>query len=198
LLFGLFSSRTFARTYSEGGAIITWVASGDFEVAPFSRRGCLARSVTPAPGATMRIALNMRWLGSARSPKFKLRLRRRLRVHADPTDKDRQANAASWRALHLRERDVWLAEHSGRKAKDYWDNLDGEVLEWRSAGNMASLEAERQAWLADHPSEEYPEHECGLSGREYTDLARWRRQRERRLARSTTTLQGRGGGGPGV
>jgi hypothetical protein len=125
-------------------------------------------------------------------------LRRRLRVHADPTDKDRQANAASWRALHLRERDVWLAEHPGRKAKDYWDNLDGEVLEWRSAGNMASLEPERQAWLADHPGEEHPEHECGLSGREYTDLARWRRQRERRLVRSTTTLRGRGGGGPGV
>ena len=56
-----------------------------------------------------------------------------------------------------------------------------EMLEWRKAKGRADIAAEKQAWERDHPGKEYPEHECGLSDREYIDRARWRRQRERRL-----------------
>jgi hypothetical protein len=55
-----------------------------------------------------------------------------------------------------------------------------------SAEDIATLEllpTEREAWERDHPGEEYPEHECGLSDREYTDLNRWRRQRARKHTR---------------
>jgi hypothetical protein len=42
---------------------------------------------------------------------------------------------------------------------------------------VEAMQDEQEAWERDHPGEEYPEYECGLSGREYTDLSRWRRQR---------------------
>jgi hypothetical protein len=38
---------------------------------------------------------------------------------------------------------------------------------------------EREAWKHDHPGVEYPEHECGLTDRQYSDLQRWRRQRQK-------------------
>ena len=41
-------------------------------------------------------------------------------------------------------------------------------------------EAERRDWERDHPGQDYPEFECGLSDREYTDFERWRRLRRNR------------------
>jgi hypothetical protein len=55
------------------------------------------------------------------------------------------------------------------------------VWAWRRAKGAAVIEAERQAYELEHPGRHYPEHECGLSDREYTDLERWRRQRRRRV-----------------
>ena len=47
-----------------------------------------------------------------------------------------------------------------------------EMLEWRKAKGRADIAAEKQAWERAHPGKEYPEHECGLSDREYIDRAR--------------------------
>jgi len=45
----------------------------------------------------------------------------------------------------------------------------------------ASTEKEKQAWLADHPEQEWPEHECALSDAEGIALSRWRKRRARKL-----------------
>ena len=79
-------------------------------------------------------------------------------------------------------RDLWLREHPGRTAKEYERLIDSEVREWRRAKGKAGIESEQQAWEADHPGKKYPEHECSLTDREYTDLARWRHK----YARSTS------------
>jgi hypothetical protein len=81
----------------------------------------------------------------------------------------------------------WLREHPGRTRAEY-DRLmrdeTSEVWEWRKVKGAAWIEAERQAFEADHPGQQYPEHECGLTDREYTDLERWRRKRARRVVTS--------------
>jgi hypothetical protein len=51
------------------------------------------------------------------------------------------------------------------------------------AAEYAAAQNEREDWEREHPGQEYPELECSLSDREYTDLARWRRQRGRKHAR---------------
>ena len=51
-------------------------------------------------------------------------------------------------------------------------------------GTMDDPAAERLAWEQDHPGEEWPEHLCGLSDREYTDYQRWLRRRERQARRA--------------
>jgi hypothetical protein len=56
----------------------------------------------------------------------------------------------------------------------------------RQQGKAISA-AEQADWEQDHPGQQFPKHECGLTDRAYTDLARWRRQRAQRrerLARS--------------
>ena len=63
-----------------------------------------------------------------------------------------------------------------------------QASEPTESGVLSPLEirlvmTERTAWEADHPGETYPEHECSLSDRPSTDLARWRRQRERKARR---------------
>ena len=91
-------------------------------------------------------------------------LRRRLKLHADPTDKDRKENAAYWHAQELLVRDAWLREHPGRTKAEYNRLLGddvGEVWEWRWAKGRAINEAEQRAWEHDHPGEQFPEHECG-------------------------------------
>jgi hypothetical protein len=82
-------------------------------------------------------------------------------------------------------RDLWLREHPGRTAAEYrrlMRDHNGEVWEWRRAKGKASNVAEQRDWERDHPGEAYPCHECSLTGREFTDLERWRRQRKRRKA----------------
>jgi len=110
-------------------------------------------------------------------------LRRRLKTLTEPSEKDKKADAANWREQLKRERDVWLREHPGMTAKDYWRSLDTEVIEWRKAKYETYDAAEQQAWERDHPGRQMPVENCGISGRDATDLDRWRRQRARRRNR---------------
>lgn len=107
-------------------------------------------------------------------------LRRALR---EPTHEEMDAR---WRKRENNTRALWLAEHPGRTAAEY-NRLSLESrergLDWRRAKGAAFNAAEREAWMRDHPGEEYPEHLCGLSDREYTDYQRWLRQHERRAKR---------------
>jgi hypothetical protein len=91
-----------------------------------------------------------------------------------------EENEARLRELGKQECALWLREYPGMTAKDYRRLLDTEVREWRGTKNAARIAAERQDWQREHPGEVYPEHECGLSGRAYTDLECWRRQRRRK------------------
>jgi hypothetical protein len=104
-------------------------------------------------------------------------LRRELQRRADPE--------AYWRQSQKVFRSAWLAAHPGRTGAEY-DRLlrdqNSEVWEWRRAQGRAANEAEQKAWERDHPGEQYPEHECSLPDREYTDLERWRRQRAGKAA----------------
>jgi hypothetical protein len=108
-------------------------------------------------------------------------LRRELR-EAKRTEPEMDA---FWRQREKNTRVVWLAEHPGRTAAEFkhlFRDDDSEVWDWLRAKGAAQNAAEREAWLRDHPGEEYPEHLCGLSDREYSDYERWRRKFERRAA----------------
>jgi hypothetical protein len=106
-------------------------------------------------------------------------LRRKLRQNEDKAAR----GDALWKQ-HLRTlKEQWLAEHPGCNAEDY-DKLDDDM--WSRL--EAAVATEKEAWERDHPGEEYPMYadgiNCGLSGREQTDMARWRRDRARRRARA--------------
>jgi hypothetical protein len=108
-------------------------------------------------------------------------LRRQLR---EPTDAEMDA---IWWQREKNTRVVWLTEHPGRTAAEFnrlFRDDDSEVWDWLRAKGAAQNAAEREAWLRDHPGEEYPEHLCGLSDREYTDYQRWLRKRERSAAKA--------------
>jgi hypothetical protein len=77
----------------------------------------------------------------------------------------------------------WLREaqesRSDRRRPEWARPIAGELeLELRL------LDTEKAAWERDHPGQHYPELECGLSDRENSDLARWRRQRLRRARKA--------------
>jgi hypothetical protein len=106
------------------------------------------------------------------------------------TDKE---NKAGFREVEKQARKqdcaLWLREHPDMTAKDYRRLPATEVLKWRDelierrkAKAAADVAAERQDWEREHPGVPYPEYECSLSGRELTDLNRWRRQRQRTRA----------------
>jgi hypothetical protein len=108
-------------------------------------------------------------------------LRRKLR---DTARTDPEMDAI-WRQREKNTRAVWLAEHPGRTAAEFnrlFRDDDSEVGDWLRAKGAAENAAEREAWMRDHPGEEYPEHLCGLSDREYTDYQRWLRKSERSAA----------------
>jgi hypothetical protein len=109
-------------------------------------------------------------------------LRRALReeTHAEGVAR----SAKFWAENERQWREQWLAAHPGRTAKQYRESLkdqDGAVWAWRRAQGQASTEKEKQAWLADHPEQEWPEHECALSDAEGIALSRWRKRRARKL-----------------
>jgi hypothetical protein len=82
-------------------------------------------------------------------------------------------------------RDWWLREHPGRTRAEYNRLLrddNSEVWDWRRTKGKASIAAERRDWERDHPGEEWQEHQCGMTNREYTDYQRWLRRRARRSA----------------
>src|SRR6476660_8942824 len=93
------------------------------------------------------------------------------------------AKAADFRSeSYVREnerlfREAWEAE--GRSLADYHAGMkdnSSEVWDWRRAKGKALVEAERKAWLRDHPDNPLPEHLCSLSpakGREYD---RWQEE----------------------
>jgi hypothetical protein len=104
-------------------------------------------------------------------------LRRELkRTTPKEIDAHQREQADGWR-------DLWLRERPGRTVREYKRLTQEGLSEWRIAMGQAANAAEQADWERDHPGEEFPEHECGLSDREYTDLGRWRRQRERRHQR---------------
>jgi hypothetical protein len=113
-------------------------------------------------------------------------LRRELQRIADPGQKDKKEMLARQWEEEKAVRAAWKREHPGRTFAEY-DRLvrdgDSEVWQWRRAKGHAINEAERLAYERDHPGEEWPEHLCGLSDREYTDYLRWLRQRERKNKR---------------
>jgi hypothetical protein len=104
-------------------------------------------------------------------------LRTLRRALKEPTQQEMDA---IYRQNAKAERDLWLREHPGRTVAEY----KREVLEWRGAKWRAVEASEAQAYERDHPGEQFPEHECGLSPRESSDLARWRRLRLRRQQRA--------------
>ena len=70
---------------------------------------------------------------------------------------------------------MWRAE--GRSLADYKagiDNMASEVWEWRRAKGRASIAAEREAWLRDHPGNPLPEHMCSLTDVEHAEYLQWR------------------------
>jgi hypothetical protein len=110
-------------------------------------------------------------------------LRRALR---DQKYTDEEMDAI-WREREKNTRAWWLSEHPGRTAAEYNRLLrdqDSEVWDWRRSKGAAEIAAEREAWERDHPGKQYPEHLCGLSGREYSDYERWRRKQERKSRRT--------------
>jgi hypothetical protein len=114
-------------------------------------------------------------------------LRRRLKALADPSAKDREEakkrNADYWRENERQWQAMWLREHPGRTRSEYNRLLNddrGEVWKWRRAKGTASLAAKRRDWERDHPGEEWQEHMCGMTDREYTDYLRWEQQRARK------------------
>jgi hypothetical protein len=127
------------------------------------------------------ILLRQRWddehfdqLGSLLQGMMNREAIRHLRRALKPrTDEDMQADNREqerrWQAL-------WLREHPGRTRADYARSLrdggNGEVWRWRDAKVEAAMKAEREAWERDHPGQEYPEHPCGLTNREYSDYGR--------------------------
>jgi hypothetical protein len=120
-------------------------------------------------------------------------LRRELRKLKDPGPKEEKENAAYWRENEKGFRDWWLREHPGRTRSEYNRLLrddDSEVWEWRRAKGKASIAAERATWERDHPGQQWQEHMCGMTDREYTDYQRWGRQRERRRARRNAGKRG--------
>lgn len=112
-------------------------------------------------------------------------LRRRLREVSEP-DEGVYRKQRKEHARHFRE--MWLAEHPGCTAKDFNKLSGDERGEWRQAQQLAAVAAEKEDWERDHPGEVYPMFEdgynCGLSGREQTDMDRWRRDRARRQRRA--------------
>jgi hypothetical protein len=112
-----------------------------------------------------------------------------LRRALKPSTKDEME--ARDRADEVAWRDMWLREHSGRTKADYnWllavDGAGG-IWAWREAKGRAGNDADRRAWEAAHPGEQYPEHLCGLTDREYTDYMRWQRHLGRRQNAGSVT-----------
>jgi hypothetical protein len=86
----------------------------------------------------------------------------------------REDNEAAIKEMLREERAQWRKEHPGQRI------TDAAVVEWRRERNRAAMKEEAEDWERDHPGQRYPDHHGGLSDREYTDLQRWERQRERR------------------
>jgi hypothetical protein len=87
------------------------------------------------------------------------------------------------RELQARWQALWLKDHPGKTAADYRRLSSEEEWEWRGAKSRAWIAAEDADYARDHSGQKMPEHECNLTDREWSDLTRWRRQRDRRLAR---------------
>jgi hypothetical protein len=76
---------------------------------------------------------------------------------------------------------AWLRDHPGRTPEEYEQILDteepggdGPIWLWRRAMGRASIEAEREAWLRDHPDNPLPQHMCSLSDGEHAEYQKWR------------------------
>jgi hypothetical protein len=66
----------------------------------------------------------------------------------------------------------WGKETLRRKLLDLTKVNPPEWGKRNLALEVALHATERKAWKHDHPGVEYPEHECGLTDRQYTDLER--------------------------
>jgi hypothetical protein len=91
-----------------------------------------------------------------------------------------------WTDEHIKEVAHLLAQFFYREEARMLRRELGRLTETRPPSQAIPLsDVERQAWKEDHPGKRCPtpEHPCFISDREFSDLARWRRQRERKARR---------------
>ena len=67
-----------------------------------------------------------------------------------------------------------------RMTKSRRDGSVDRYISASAADQCKAMEDEQEDWEREFPGKPYPELECALSDREYTDLWRWRRQRGRK------------------
>jgi hypothetical protein len=82
---------------------------------------------------------------------------------------------------------MWKAE--GRSLADYRAGLKDDssvVWDWRRAKGEASVKAECEAWLRDHPGDPLPEHLCSLTGAKGREYGRWLREHAWRQAKRSS------------
>ena len=74
-------------------------------------------------------------------------------------------------------RNLWRSE--GRRMRDYHAGIgdsQSEIWKWRRAHGEASWQAEKAAWLRDHPGNPLPEHMCSMPDDEYAAYEEWQRR----------------------
>ena len=100
----------------------------------------------------------------------------------ETTRKDDMAEQRQWsRRMRKMWRDMWLAEHPGRTAKEFSRLYNSDEFEkWRRAKMEAITAAERQAWEAEHQGQEWlAGHPCDMTDQQYVDYGRWRERYEK-------------------
>jgi hypothetical protein len=98
------------------------------------------------------------------------------------TPQQTPSNEERWEAIaaemERQWQELWLKENPDKTARDYRRLPADKLLRWRAAKGKAENAAEAAEWERDHPGQKFPEHECGLTEQEHTDLERWRRNRD--------------------
>ena len=100
-------------------------------------------------------------------------LRRRLKELSESEDMTAH-NEAFWKEQGRQWKELWLQKHPGRPGKDYHKLMGSDEMGGGAKGRRTSRPRSRPGRATPARTSE---HERGLSDREYTDRARWRRQR---------------------
>ena len=85
-------------------------------------------------------------------------------------------NRDAIRAGFVANRKMWLAEHPGRKAREF-DMRKPDVSEWYAGKWLAHDDAMRAAYLRDHPGKDAADYEhvqgCGATDQEAAEFREW-------------------------